>query len=103
MVIIGIPKLTSFAAAKGKSEDPLKAWRTLIETNSFEHLPALKNTFGSADYVKPYVVFDIGGNKFRIVAVINYEAETVSIEHVFTHAEYDVWWKGRTKAKGKKR
>ena len=44
---------------------------------------------GSADYVDPFMVFNIGGNKYRLIAVIHYNRRKVYIRQVLTHAEYD--------------
>ena len=63
-----------------------------MESNSFEHFIDLKKTFGSADQVKPHTVFDISGNKYRLIAVVDYSLQSLSIESVLTHAEYS---KGR--------
>jgi len=60
-----------------------------VESNSFKHFVDLKKTFGSADQVRPYTVFDISGNKFRLIAVVDYGLQSVSIECVLTHAQYD--------------
>ena len=60
-----------------------------MESNSFRHLVELKKTFGSADQVKPYTVFNIAGNKFRLIAVVDYALQSVSVECMLTHAEYD--------------
>lgn len=103
MIINGLPEIASFVAKHGNAEGPLKTWRSLIEKNSFAHIVALKITFGSADYSKPFTIFDIGGNKFRIIALISYAAETVFIKHVFTHPEYDAWNRARTKGKRKQK
>jgi mRNA interferase HigB len=61
-------------------------------TNSAE----LKATFGSADPLgQGLVVFNIGGNKYRLIAYVHYATPTnigrVFVQHVFTHAEYDEW------------
>ena len=61
----------------------------MIETNSFKHLVELLKTFGSADYVKPYTVFNVAGIKYRLVALVDYELQTVSVDHVLKHEEYD--------------
>jgi mRNA interferase HigB len=54
--------------------------------------------FASADYVEGFTVFDIGGNKFRLIAVIRYEWQTAYIRAVLTHKEYDKGaWKGKPK------
>ena len=59
-----------------------------MESNNFKHFVELKKTFGSADQVKPYTVFDISGNKYRLIALVDYALQSVSIESVLTHAEY---------------
>lgn len=43
----------------------------------------------SADKVGKFTVFDIGGNKYRLIAAIHYNRKKVYIRHVLTHAEYD--------------
>jgi mRNA interferase HigB len=45
------------------------------------------------DYGAPYTVFDVGGNSFRVIAVIHYNRQKLYIREVFTHAEYDRWSK----------
>ena len=60
-----------------------------MESNGFKHLVDLKRTFGSADQVTPHTVFNISGNKYRLIAVVNYALQSVSIASVLTHAEYD--------------
>ena len=54
----------------------------------------LQKTFRDAENVLGQVVFNIGGNKYRLIAAVTYQAGTVQIEDVLTHAEYD---KGRWK------
>jgi mRNA interferase HigB len=49
---------------------------------------SLKAKFGSADYVDGLVVFNIGGNKYRLIADVRYDQHKVYILHVLTHAEY---------------
>ena len=56
----------------------------------------LKASFGSVDKVGPVFVFDIGGNKLRIVAAVHFNTGKVFIRHVLTHSEYDRGnWKPR--------
>jgi mRNA interferase HigB len=38
-----------------------------------------------------YHVFNVGGNKYRIVAAIHFNSQVTYIRHVFTHKEYDKW------------
>ncbi len=60
-----------------------------MEKQVFADLNSLRATFGSTDYVEPFTVFDIGGNKFRLIAAIHYNRSKVYIRHVLTHEEYD--------------
>ncbi len=60
-----------------------------MESNCFNHFVELKKTFGSADQVRPHTMFNISGNKYRLIAVVDYALQSVSIECVRTHSEYD--------------
>ena len=55
------------------------------------HFADLKTVFGSVDRVGGFCVFDIGGNKFRIIAALHWDRQIAYIRHVLTHAEYDRW------------
>jgi mRNA interferase HigB len=81
--------IVGFEEKHGDAKSPLETWARLIENNDFEHLQDLKQTIKSADYVKPWTVFNIGGNKYRLICVVNYEVKKVVIHDIMTHAEYD--------------
>jgi mRNA interferase HigB len=49
----------------------------------------LRKSFPSADQVGQFTVFNIGGNKFRLIAAIHYNRKKLYIRHILTHAEYD--------------
>ncbi|OTP80603.1 hypothetical protein PAMC26510_01395 [Caballeronia sordidicola] len=49
----------------------------------------MKRTFNTVDYVAPFTVFDVGGNKYRVITDIHYNRKKVYIRYVLTHAEYD--------------
>ena len=51
--------------------------------------PELRQTFGSADYVDGFVIFDVGGTKYRIATVIHFDKQRAYVRAVMTHAEYD--------------
>lgn len=69
----------------------MQAWRKIVESRSFVNFAALKNTFNSTDRVADYYVFDIGGNKYRIIAAIHFNRQHLFVRHVFTHKKYDSW------------
>lgn len=65
-------------------------WFTTASDASWKDFSELKRTFNSADYVSGgKVVFDVGGNKYRIVGLIGYRTQRIFVLFVGTHAEYD--------------
>ena len=74
---------------RGDSEEPLKAWYTLTSTADWPGPSAVKTQFRAASFVGDRVVFNIGGNKYRLVVFINYPFRRVYVRFVGTHAEYD--------------
>ena len=56
---------------------------------SFSNFAHLRETFPSADQVGKLTVFNIGGNKVRLIAAIHYNRGKIYIRAVLTHAEYD--------------
>ena len=74
-----------------------------MERSKFADFNAVKGTFGAADYVAPYTIFNVGGNKFRIITAIHYNRERIYVRYVFTHPEYDRWSDEMRKQKRKKK
>lgn len=85
---MGRERLVQFYVKHRDAERPLKTWAQMIESNDFKHFVDLKQSFRSADFVRPRTVFDISGNKYRLIALVEYQLAAVSIEHVLTHKEY---------------
>ena len=75
------------------AQTQLEAWFRIVSKLSPAIFVEIKRAFNSADYVAPYTVFDVGGNNFRVIAVIHYNRQKLYIREVFTHAEYDRWSK----------
>ena len=61
----------------------------MIEKNRFANWSDLKASLNSVDRVGDLVVFDVGGNKYRLIAYIRFEKQIVYIKAVLTHQEYD--------------
>ncbi|MBS0490635.1 MULTISPECIES: type II toxin-antitoxin system HigB family toxin [unclassified Phenylobacterium] len=65
-------------------------WHTTTSDAAWNNFAEVKATFNTADYVSDgKVVFDVGGNKYRIVGLIGFRTKRVFILFVGTHAEYD--------------
>ena len=91
--VISVKKLREFWQSPGNqdSEVPLRAWYRTVKHADWTSFADVKRTYNSADQVKKSrrVVFDIGGNKFRLVAVIDYERHKVYVRAVMGQKEYD--------------
>ena len=91
MHVISKHALAAFWIKRPAARAPMEAWYRLVKTSSFFNFSDVKRTFGSADYVPPFVVFDVGGNNFRVIAILHYDRQKLYIREVFTHVEYDRW------------
>jgi mRNA interferase HigB len=91
MRVISKTAITRFAELNPDSEKPLLTWYKLVSQHDFSSFAELKTVFAAADVVDNFTVFDVGGNKYRIIARVIYKLKTVFIRNVFTHDEYDSW------------
>jgi mRNA interferase HigB len=93
MRVISKARLRQFWQGPGNqdAEGPLRAWYTHVNsrTVAWQSWGDVKAEFGSASLVGSCVVFNIGGNKYRLVTRILYPSQKVFILRVMTHAEYD--------------
>ena len=99
MHIISLKMLRDFWRKHPEAEQPLRSWHTVAKHSSFSDLADLKRSFGSADYVPPYTVFDVTGNKYRVVVLVRYRDGKMFVRWVMTHREYDDWCKLYRKGK----
>ncbi len=91
MQIVARRTLKQFWMKHRQAEGPLRAWYAAV-ANAEWHGPAdVKVMFGaSVDFLKDNrIVFDIGGNKYRIVIHVAYPFKRLLIKFVGTHSEYD--------------
>ncbi|NVD97637.1 type II toxin-antitoxin system HigB family toxin [Massilia sp. BJB1822] len=91
MHLISNKALLDFAAQHPNARTPLQTWRKAIESRSFVNYADIKSVFGATDKAGDFYVFDVGGNKFRVIATINFSFQKIYIRHVFTHQEYNKW------------
>ena len=89
MRVISKRALREFWTKHRNAAAPLTAWHNTIRGVSCAHPAELKTVFSSADFVGDLTVFDIGGNKFRLITFIDYRSQIVYVKHVLTHGQYD--------------
>jgi mRNA interferase HigB len=89
-------EIEEFERAHAQSRRPLESWRKAILNSDWNNFAELKTTFNSADYVlqPDFYIFNVGGNKYRILARVSFKLKMVLIVWIKGHAEYDKWSKG---------
>jgi mRNA interferase HigB len=60
-----------------------------MDRESFSNFASLRSVFPSVDQVGDFTVFNIGGNKYRLIASVHFNRDKIYIRHVLTHLEYD--------------
>ncbi|MBE2221057.1 MAG: type II toxin-antitoxin system HigB family toxin [Anaerolineae bacterium] len=89
MHIISRKTLKQFWEQHPDSQSALSHWYKIVEKTNFSTFNELRQTFPSADKVGELIVFNIGGNKYRLIASVHFNRSKVYILQVLTHAEYD--------------
>src|SRR5690242_4979921 len=89
MHIISKKKFREFEELYPKAKSPLESWYQIAKVAEWESFADVRQAFKSADAVGRFVVFNIGGNKYRLIAAVHYNRRKLFVRHVLTHAEYD--------------
>jgi mRNA interferase HigB len=89
MHIITRKRLNEFAEKYPDMTTALAKWYQEMNKGEFNSIVELRQVFPSADKVGKLTVFNIGGNKIRLIAAIHYNRKKVYIRAVLTHREYD--------------
>lgn len=89
MHVISRKRLNEFAEHHSDTRPSLARWYQLMKQNSFADFAQLRAVFPGADQVDKLTVFNVGGNKIRVIAAIHYNRRQVYIRAVLTPAEYD--------------
>ena len=82
--------ISRFTRKYAASRKPLERFLKIARQAEWPHLPALKQTFPATDYAPSTgtLIFDIGGNKYRVIARVDFEEQLLFIQSVMTHEEY---------------
>ena len=81
--------LKEFAAIHKGAEKPLDSWYSVAKKAHWHSIADVRVNYPHADAVGRCTVFNIGGNKYRLIVKIEYKLQTIYIKHVLTHVEYD--------------
>lgn len=90
MHIIAKTALRTFWASHPDAEQPLRAWHSEAKAATWKTPADVKSKYRNASILKAgKVVFNLGGNKYRLVVKINYPFRVVYVRFIGTHREYD--------------
>jgi mRNA interferase HigB len=101
MRIISLKTLKAFWGRHPGAQKPLREWFGITEAAQWRNFMDVRSTFGSADTARvksgnTATIFDIGGNKYRLITAIHYNVGNVYAMLVLTHTEYDTGtWKAQ--------
>lgn len=92
MKIIGRDKLADFKEKHPEACSQIDSWETEVEDADWSLPQDVKQRYGSASFIGDnQVVFNIKGNKFRLLTQINYKNKIVLVLKAGTHQEYMKW------------
>lgn len=89
MHIITHKRIREFVAKYPDSQSSLESWYQIVKQTNYDTFSQLKQHFFSADYVDGLFVFNISGNKYRLIAAIHFNRKKVYLRTILTHSEYD--------------
>ena len=90
MTVYGEAAITKFTKKYAPSRKALQRFLVIARKAEWPHFPAVKQTFPATGYAPSTgtLIFDIGGNKHRLVARVDCEEKLLYIQRVLTHEEY---------------
>jgi mRNA interferase HigB len=90
MQVIALRTLRLFWQKHPPAQAPLRAWYAIVAKSDWQGPADIKRQFGGVDFVADNrVIFDIGGNKYRLVVHVSYRFKRVLVKFVGTHRDYD--------------
>ena len=90
MHVIAYRRIREFMKDHPDSAIKLGRWYKWMKKGKYRNLNELRNKFPRVDYIgNDRYVFNISGNKYRLVAMINFKAHRAYIRYIGTHAQYN--------------
>ncbi len=89
MRIISTSKLKLDATKYPDLKHIIDSWCMVVKSVIWEHLEDVKKVYPTAEAVSNFTVFNLKGNKYRLIVGIDYQKQIVYYKYLLTHAEYD--------------
>lgn len=89
MHVISRKKLREFYKIHSDCRDALNSWYKTASQTNWSNLVEVQSVYPQAEAVGNFTVFNIKGNKYRLIVDIVYQDQIIYIKYILTHAEYD--------------
>jgi mRNA interferase HigB len=89
MHLIAISRLREAADKFLDIDIQIEDWNEIVKVASWQNLTEVQQTYSSTEAVGNFTVFNIKGNRYRLIVSINYSRQLVYFKYFLTHAEYD--------------
>jgi mRNA interferase HigB len=84
MHVISKKALRAFWAVHSDAERPLRRWFKIAQAAVWQSFADVRAVYPNADQVGRFTVFNVGGNKYRLITAIHYNRDKVYVRHVLT-------------------
>lgn len=92
MIVLRISNIEAFIRKHAETSDWLKSWLVEAKASKWKSPIDIKKRYSSASILDGNtVIFRIKGNKYRMEVDISFNTETIIINRLGSHAEYDKW------------
>ena len=105
MTVLGVDVIEAAIGRFADAAEPLRAWLRVAEQAAWQSIHDVRRQFPNSDggpvrkgkrVAAVATVFNIGGNKYRLITAVSFAAQIVRVRWFLTHAEYDKEkWKKR--------
>jgi mRNA interferase HigB len=89
MHVISFRILREYIKNHADSQEVLNNWYKIASKAQWSNLVEVQQVFPKAEAVGNFTVFNIKGNKYRLIVSIDYEGQLIYIKYILTHAEYN--------------
>ena len=88
MRVLGTEVLDKAIKTHGDLKSPVALWLTVARDAKWKNLNDLRQTWQKTDCVRGETIFNVKGNAYRLIAMVNYASQTIIVKRLTTHAEY---------------
>ena len=89
MHVISFSRLREFGRRYADSQNVLDNWFKVTSKANWTDLLEVQSVFPTAEAVEEFTVFNIKGNRYRLIVSIDYQKQLIYIKYILTHADYD--------------